>query len=306
VARWLAQRAAGVHTAVVDKGADEVVLDTNVFVAAGFNPSSHSACLVEAVRDGRLRMVWNNATRAEIEHVMRRIPRLSRTRIADLFAPRTGSAVRRIPKRSGLAGTPASIRHQSEVGRRNDLAPNYLDWPDVVHADYPGQGGLHTLRTEPAQLAEQLRNLRAISANVECEGRRFLEGVVVSAAFVTQALQKVELARQPDRATEFRREGVTRGWTMQRADHRHHSVGRALAFLGRALSEQGKFDEGMVVFEDGLAGPEARVAGMTLSQVLDWTAAVFGATGQPLRAARLFGAVEAQWREALPSGPSDL
>jgi uncharacterized protein len=62
-----------------------VVLDTNVFVAAGFNPGSHSARLVEAVRDGRLRMVWDDATREEIEHVMRQIPRLSWTRIADLF-----------------------------------------------------------------------------------------------------------------------------------------------------------------------------------------------------------------------------
>jgi predicted nucleic acid-binding protein len=69
----------------VDTGRPEVVLDTNVFVAAGFNPGSQSARLVEAVRDGRLRMVWDDATRGEIEHVMRQIPRLSWTRIADLF-----------------------------------------------------------------------------------------------------------------------------------------------------------------------------------------------------------------------------
>ena len=73
------------HTAVMDTGPRRVVLDTNVFVAAGFNPGSHSARLVEAVRDGRLRMVWDDATHAEIEHVMRQIPRLSWTRIADLF-----------------------------------------------------------------------------------------------------------------------------------------------------------------------------------------------------------------------------
>ena len=36
------------------------MLDTNVFVAAGFNPGSHSAWLVEAVRDGRLRMIWDH------------------------------------------------------------------------------------------------------------------------------------------------------------------------------------------------------------------------------------------------------
>lgn len=69
----------------MDTAPGQVVLDTNVFVAAGFNPGSHSAHLVEAVRDGRLRLVWNDATRTEIEHVIRQIPRLSWTRIAGLF-----------------------------------------------------------------------------------------------------------------------------------------------------------------------------------------------------------------------------
>ena len=73
------------HTAVMDTGPRRVVLDTNVFVAAGFNPGSHSGWLVEAVRDGRLRIVWDDATHSEIEHVMRQIPRLSWTRFADLF-----------------------------------------------------------------------------------------------------------------------------------------------------------------------------------------------------------------------------
>ena len=72
---------------MMDARPHEVVLDTNVFVGAGFNPECHSARLLEAVRDGRVRMIWNHATRAEIEHVMRQIPRLSWTRIADLFRP---------------------------------------------------------------------------------------------------------------------------------------------------------------------------------------------------------------------------
>ena len=42
----------------MDATYDRVVLDTNVFVAAGFNPRSHSARLLDAVRLGRLRMVW--------------------------------------------------------------------------------------------------------------------------------------------------------------------------------------------------------------------------------------------------------
>ena len=85
VAGCLRSEPPGVHTAVMTTGPGEVVLDTNVFVAAGFNQGSHSARLVEAVRDGRLRMVWDDATHAEIEHVMRQIPRLSWTRIANLF-----------------------------------------------------------------------------------------------------------------------------------------------------------------------------------------------------------------------------
>ncbi len=63
----------------------QVVLDTNVFVGAGFNPRSHSALLLNAVRDGRLRMVWDDATHEEIEHVLRRIPRMSWGAVAELF-----------------------------------------------------------------------------------------------------------------------------------------------------------------------------------------------------------------------------
>jgi hypothetical protein len=61
-----------------------VVLDTNVFVAAGFSPVSHSAWLVDAVHNGRLRMVWDSATRRDrARH--QADPALSWTHIADLF-----------------------------------------------------------------------------------------------------------------------------------------------------------------------------------------------------------------------------
>jgi tetratricopeptide (TPR) repeat protein len=103
------------------------------------------------------------------------------------------------------------------------------------------------------------------------------------------------LRGQHDRATEFLYESATLGRTVHRPDMRRHLVGRALGFLGWALSEQRKFDAAMLVFEDALAGPEAPVAREMLSRILDWTAAIFGATGQPLRAARLFGAAETQW-----------
>lgn len=62
-----------------------VVLDTNVFVGAGFRPESSSAEIVRAVREGRLRMPWTEATREEIESVLRRIPPLSWTDVKELF-----------------------------------------------------------------------------------------------------------------------------------------------------------------------------------------------------------------------------
>lgn len=63
-----------------------LVLDTNVFVAAGFNPASNAAAVVEAVREGRHRLAWDEATRGETEAVIRRIPRLDWERFAGLFA----------------------------------------------------------------------------------------------------------------------------------------------------------------------------------------------------------------------------
>ena len=64
-----------------------VVLDTNIIVAAGFSPGSASARLVDAVARGRLRMPWSDATRREIERVVRGIPPLRGRDPAPLFRP---------------------------------------------------------------------------------------------------------------------------------------------------------------------------------------------------------------------------
>lgn len=64
-----------------------VVLDTNVLVAAGFNPRSASAKIVDAVKEGRVRMVWNDATRREIERILHGIPPLRAMDAALLFRP---------------------------------------------------------------------------------------------------------------------------------------------------------------------------------------------------------------------------
>lgn len=64
-----------------------VVLDTNLFVAAGFNRGSHAARIIAAVRQRALTMVWNAATRDEIQYTLTRIPQRSWAEVADLFRP---------------------------------------------------------------------------------------------------------------------------------------------------------------------------------------------------------------------------
>ncbi|MCG9891801.1 MAG: PIN domain-containing protein [Thermosynechococcaceae cyanobacterium MS004] len=64
-----------------------VVIDTNVLIASGFNPKSHSAQIVEQVRCGPLRMVWTEQTRDEAAFIIGKIPPLSWEAIALLFRP---------------------------------------------------------------------------------------------------------------------------------------------------------------------------------------------------------------------------
>lgn len=63
------------------------IYDTNVFVAAGFNRRSASYRLIEAARDGRVRMIWCQATRAETQRILTKIPPLSWEDVADVFHP---------------------------------------------------------------------------------------------------------------------------------------------------------------------------------------------------------------------------
>jgi len=62
---------------------EDVLIDTNVFVAAGFNSKSAAARVFEGVREGRFRLIWNEPTRRETEVIVRRIPRLDWASIAD-------------------------------------------------------------------------------------------------------------------------------------------------------------------------------------------------------------------------------
>jgi predicted nucleic acid-binding protein len=64
-----------------------VILDTNILVAAGFKRGSGAARIVDAIRRGDCRMVWNDATRRENEAVLRRIPPLDWEEFSVLFDP---------------------------------------------------------------------------------------------------------------------------------------------------------------------------------------------------------------------------
>jgi predicted nucleic acid-binding protein len=66
-------------------GRPAVILDTNVFVAAGFRPGSASGQLVAAVAAGRLSLVWHARTQAEARRILTRVPRLGWAPVAALF-----------------------------------------------------------------------------------------------------------------------------------------------------------------------------------------------------------------------------
>jgi len=65
----------------------DVVLDTNVFVAAGFRARSRSGEVLDLVRAGRLRHVWHDDTARETQRILGMIPRLSWVAVAGLFRP---------------------------------------------------------------------------------------------------------------------------------------------------------------------------------------------------------------------------
>ncbi len=62
-----------------------VVIDTNVFVAAGFKRGGYSARLLERIREGEWQLVWNQRTRRETERIVRKIPVLRNSVLDGLF-----------------------------------------------------------------------------------------------------------------------------------------------------------------------------------------------------------------------------
>lgn len=84
-----------------------VVVDTNILVAAGFNPQSSSARIIEGIRAGDLEMVWHEATQRESKAVVEQIPPLSWERFVDLFEDEGQYTGTIDPERIGYVPDPA-------------------------------------------------------------------------------------------------------------------------------------------------------------------------------------------------------
>jgi len=84
----------------------QVILDTNVLVAAGFKRGSGAAKIVDAIRRGDCLLVWNSATRRENEAVLRRIPPLDWEEFSVLFDPEGEYRGATAPELYGLVEDP--------------------------------------------------------------------------------------------------------------------------------------------------------------------------------------------------------
>lgn len=90
-------------------GAEEppaLVLDTNVFVSAAFDPGSASARIIDEVAGGRWRVVWNEDTRRETVRTLSHIPPISARGFAWVFKEENRFAGQTAPERYSLIEDP--------------------------------------------------------------------------------------------------------------------------------------------------------------------------------------------------------
>jgi tetratricopeptide (TPR) repeat protein len=99
---------------------------------------------------------------------------------------------------------------------------------------------------------------------------------------------------QYERATAMLQESVIQA---QRTSNRAFSLARGLSNLARVAHLQADHEQALKLLHEALVVIRGdRLAGLPLADSLDWLAAVALAQGEAVRAARLFGAAEAQWR----------
>ncbi len=66
---------------------ERVVLDSSVVIAGLFRPQSDSGRILQQLRDGRLQLVWDEATCRETRRLVQRIPPIDWGAVETLYRP---------------------------------------------------------------------------------------------------------------------------------------------------------------------------------------------------------------------------
>ena len=154
-----------------------------------------------------------------------------------------------------------------------------------------GLGLHHTVLGNYEQAAALLDEALALASSV---------GDPLPWAAALFALGNLARVRQEyERAVSLLRESMSVARTMDRPSYQALSINRSLMYLAQTESKRGASNDALSLFKEALAGMrEWGIVGDVLACCLDWFGAELGRSGDPLRAAQLFGAAEAQWHRA--------
>ena len=142
------------------------------------------------------------------------------------------------------------------------------------------------------ELDEADEALREALALARQGGEAFTECAVFLTRCVLSALQ----GRYEDAAADAR-ELLAAAGAVERVSYRTYSVTIGLVLLGRAESKLGASTRAMSLFREALTTMrDSGMTGLWLGNCLDWLAAELTIAGDPLGAARMFGAADAHWR----------
>jgi hypothetical protein len=134
--------------------------------------------------------------------------------------------------------------------------------------------------------------LREGRAMAEAGGEPFTMSEVLTDLGILALMQK-----QYARAGAYLRESLAVGRTIDRPSYRTYAVVRALHFLGRAEAKLSSSHSASALLKEALAAMrQSGFTGILMGNCLDALAAEAGRSGDPVRAARLFGAADTQWR----------
>ncbi len=184
---------------------------------------------------------------------------------------------------------------QGDPGRSRELYETSVALWRTIDDQVGLATALYGLGNSKGQLREFEQAESALAESLDLARRSGSTFVLCLALNGFGALARVQ--GQSERASRFLRQSLVVGRTLARAGDRGIVVSRALVLLGRALAEQGDVEEAMVVLKEALT--ELRglgITGFALAQAFEWIAPLVATTGDPLRAARLFGAADASWR----------